>query len=290
MQFSIDPARGHSGLGQDTALLSGMSCAHGLQGGAGLQRTQVLQVQHILGGLGRGRSRITCTVAAPERDPVRDLWSIRRRAESSLCGKAVCDHALSHPLREVFLDGVFSTLKCEGKGKPSVGWGSLLTCGDVEENPGPKASTTPTRKDKERQTRRDVVDEAGNSLTPQTQASEPQGRRACMFQCPFAECPESRRQLTADTLIRDLGRVHVQAGQGVPANALTALGHYVCTACRHLIRLGSVCPFCKAPEKKTPEAVVNGYAVPPSLPAPRAGTSLDNPAPTDLLPPLWDVL
>ena len=56
--------------------------------------------------------------------------------------------------------------------------------------------------------------------------------------------------------MRHIGRVHVQAGQGVLQSTLAAIGYKVCTPCRHLVKYVhpyTFCPFRAAPQEE-PEA------------------------------------
>ena len=135
-------------------------------------------------------------------------------------------------------------------GHLSLGRGMLSSCGDVEPNPGPE-----TRRN-QASSSRDVVMADALPTTP---------RRQNMRSCPFPSCPEFHRQLTVDTLVRHLGRVHVAAGQGIPNPVLQALGHFVCTACRHMVKTGSTCAFCSAAERPplASEDVPEGVASPP---------------------------
>jgi hypothetical protein len=138
-------------------------------------------------------------------------------------------------------------------GHLSLGRGMLSSCGDVEPNPGPE-----TRRN-QASSSRDVVMADALPTTP---------RRQNMRSCPFPSCPEFHRQLTVDTLVRHLGRVHVAAGQGIPNPVLQALGHFVCTACRHMVKTGSTCAFCSASERPplASEDVPEGVASPPPQP------------------------
>ena len=98
--------------------------------------------------------------------------------------------------------------------------------------------------------------------------------------CPFEDCPAARQHLSPQTLIRHLGRIHVSGGQGVPPAVLKQLGHYVCVACRHLVRISQPCSFCRRTEQTDMDLEDEvGRPIPPTPLQPLAGTPINLPCP-----------
>ena len=148
------------------------------------------------------------------------------------------------------------------RGRHSGRGEALTSCGDVEPNPGPPKPTTPQG---------DLqMDEAGNRLPRRdvdgpvndravrpelgTHEGRAPPRRATMFACPLPGCLAGHQHLSSDSMIKHLGRIHVQAGQGITQQMLDKLGVTVCTPCRHLIRSDAQCSFCEKRQRIRPGA------------------------------------
>ena len=141
---------------------------------------------------------------------------------------------------------------------------NLLTCGDVESNHGPKSSLSKSAK--AAQTRCDAPPTENEDLHPpaaslaneadmdvgaafleenrsdafvqlapgclNVQDPAAQGKQLNMMACPVDGCPPARQHLSKDSLVKHLGRVRAQAGQGIPQSVLLSLGYTVCTPWR----------------------------------------------------------
>jgi hypothetical protein len=68
-------------------------------------------------------------------------------------------------------------------------------------------------------------------------------RHNAALACPVAGCHAYNYHMTRETLLRHLSR-HVVAGEAIPTAALDVVGHFVCTPCRHLVKIDCVCFLC----------------------------------------------
>ena len=78
-------------------------------------------------------------------------------------------------------------------------------------------------------------------------------RQSCNSCCPIQGCQAARYHMTRETLIRHLER-HAHAGEAIPTAFLTGLQYFVCTPCRHLVKVGRDCSFCSHKKKPSPAA------------------------------------
>ena len=147
-------------------------------------------------------------------------------------------------------------------GRSSARGASLLSCGDVEPNPGPpkaKARKTEAMAIDLAVPPSDPVDlippPASNRSTPepqpestppvssqapvasQTDPVPAESRWAQQWVFPFTGCPQSRQHLSRDSFTKHLCRVHVSADEGLPQNILDSLGYQVCTLHRTMHKI-----------------------------------------------------
>ena len=195
--------------------------------------------------------------------------------------------------------------KATGRGE------SLLSCGDIESNPGPEH--TDQRSTRLRQTRSAsrvnapiapdgplsqndamLVDPSVPTVEVSSSSSVPRQRRDVMCPCPMEGCPLATRHMSHVSLVAHLARTHVIAGEAVPAALLAQIGHSVCTACRNLYPGAGACAFCTAKARRAPgEAGSDPVPFPERPVQPQhvqpKGTSLNAPSPL-FQPPLDELL
>ena len=192
----------------------------------------------------------------------------------------------------------------------------LLSCGDVEANPGPGPGGALTPRGKKLAKRTPLpsdmeVDplsqdggvvppgplasmgppgtgQAPQAVTPVASSPRAVGSRARLH-CWVLGCPLRLVASSRETLARHVSAVHLPAGVSPPEDVLLNLGMAVCTRCVQLHTSTSPCPGCGgAPGPAVPLAggyAEDGSSPVPSLPAPprpplaSQGTHLSHPSP-----------
>ena len=65
-----------------------------------------------------------------------------------------------------------------------------------------------------------------------------------LLYCPFPGCPNVHVAQSADALTKHLSRIHVVAGQHIPADLLLQLRQSVCAPCGQLFPISGTCLGC----------------------------------------------
>ena len=122
--------------------------------------------------------------------------------------------------------------------KPITGRGALLTCGDVEANPGPK----------------EPHQRPPSHILPSREAGQgsPSGPSAKPFCCPWTDCPWEATG-TRGPLIKHLNSLHLPAQQVPAPTWVHLMGLWHCQACNLLIQSGRQCTGFRHMERERPQ-------------------------------------